>query len=41
MSQHLREEVKMLALCVGAPHRFFAAAHAGLLWEEREPASFV
>lgn len=29
----------MLALCIGAPCCFFtAAAHAGLLWEEREPA---
>lgn len=31
----------MLALCVGVPCRFFAAARAGLLWEEREPALFV
>lgn len=32
----------MLALCIGAPCCFFAAAaHAGLLWEEREPALFV
>jgi hypothetical protein len=31
----------MLALCVGVPCGFFAAARAGLLWEEREPALFV
>lgn len=31
----------MLALCVGAPCWFFAAARAGLLWEERGPALLV
>ena len=31
----------MLALCIGVPCWFFATAHAGLLWEEREPALFV
>ena len=32
----------MLALCIGVPCWFFvAAARAGLLWEEREPALFV
>lgn len=31
----------MLAQCFGDPCWYFAAARAGLLWEEREPALFV
>lgn len=31
----------MLALCFGVPYCFCAAAYAGLLWEEREPAYSV